>query len=108
MIFNPWRKYPRHKPKEWGWYQCTYKLDDDPGNTYVMDLYYTPWKDEWIDKRRRNVFDGYQVFKASRATTDENRVMEDTMCDRTLGVIAWRKLPRPFGVKREKRKKKRE
>ena len=37
-MFNLWRSYPKHKPKEKGWYICSIRYGEEPGEAYVMDL----------------------------------------------------------------------
>lgn len=103
MIFNRWRKYPKHKPKESGWYQCTVKHGYGTDKPRVMDLYFditlnTYW---WIDRRRQQVFDGYRVYLFSRAPIDDNRVFKDSLCERD-DVLAWRKLPKVYELARRK------
>lgn len=105
MIFNIWRKYPNHKPKEDGWYQCTVQHGYGIDQPRVMDLYFekdlgTYW---WIDKRRQQVFDGYKVYKSSRAPIEDNRVWKDSLCERD-DVIAWRKLPKCCGRRKLNKK----
>ena len=96
MIFNRWRKYPNHKPKKDGWYQCTVQHGFGIDQLRVMDLYFcTIDRECWLDKRRRQVFDGYKVYKPSRAPIDDNRVWEDGLCERN-DVLAWRNLPRVY------------
>lgn len=90
MMINFWRRYPRRKPKKEGWYQCVIQ---DGG---VMDLYFWFKPDVggvWKDKRRQQVFDGYKVYKPSRAPIDDNRVWGDELCER-IDVVAWKKIPR--------------
>lgn len=101
-MFNFWRRYPRFKPKKAGWYQCTVITGDDCSKLKVMDLYYLYVSMMWIDRRRQDVFDGYQVYKPCRAPIAENHVYRDILCDRTLAVVAWRKLPKPCRWKARK------
>lgn len=103
MIFNFWRPYLLFKPKKSGHYLCTVRCGDETNNTGVMELYYTDWKNEFSDYRRVNVFEGYKVYKASKAAIEDNRVYSDSLCDRTLGVVAWKKLPKPCGWWRKKK-----
>lgn len=92
MIFNRWRRYPRVKPKKDGWYQCTVDRGNGLG---VMDLYYdTRYGGRWIDLRRKQVFNGYKVYKAGREPLEYNRVFEDSLCDRE-DVMAWKHMIKP-------------
>lgn len=99
MIFNFWRRYPRRKPKESGFYLCTINMSDI--DSYVMKLFYSPEKDKWIDIHRQKVFDGYVVYKVCRAPIEENRVYKDGLCDRTDAVIAWKRLPKAYISKKK-------
>lgn len=93
MIFNRWKKYPKKKPKQSGRYQCIvrYGLDGKVENPIILDLYYRDWSDCWIDKRRQSVFNGYKVYLSCRASIEDNRVLEDSLCER-IDVIAWREV----------------
>ena len=93
MIFNPWRKYPRWKPKKEGYYLCTIP-DMESGYSYVTRLYYNKFANQWVNNDRLSVFCGYNVFKVCRAPIQENQVYGDGLCDRTEDVIAWKKLPK--------------
>lgn len=113
MLFNFWRKYPFFKPKKAGWYQCTVMYGFGVRSSKVMDLYFTPYNDIsvdreeekseyekrkngiWTDIRRHQVFQGYKVYKPSRAAIEDNRVWEDSLCERD-DVVAWRRLPKPY------------
>ena len=96
MIFNIWRKYPKHKPLESGLYLCSL-VDHGWRSNDVMILYYSDWMDEWIDLSRQKVFDGYQVFMPGRGIVEETRVYSDGLCNRTLEVTSWRHVPRRKG-----------
>ena len=101
MPFNFWRKYPKRRPKEDGYYLCTIGMEGDP---YLLKLFYSTRKNKWIDIRRQNVFDGYVVYKVCRAPIEENRVYTDGLCDRTEEVIAWKKLPKTYISRKKGRK----
>lgn len=93
MIFNRWRRNSKKPPKKEGWYQCT--VDRGYGLA-VMDLYYDTWYGgRWVDRRRKQVFDGYKVYKPGREPLEYNRVHEDELCER-VDVLAWKKLDRPY------------
>lgn len=101
MIFNRWKKYPKRKPKEEGWYQCTvlYGINGTANECpTVMDLYWWNAPDRggvWLNKDRQGIFDGYKVFLPCRAPIDDNRVYTDSLCER-VDVIAWRELSEPY------------
>ena len=101
-MFRKWKKYPKHKPKTDGWYEVTYQFDDRPDAVTVTCLYFVAWRGVWEDRHRVMVFEGYKVYKPSKAPIDDNRVYSDVLCDRTLGVRAWRPLAKPYGWKRGK------
>lgn len=90
-MFNIWRPYPLLKPKSDGWYTVT--LSDG----FVMDLEYIVWSNSWMDSRRQGVFNGYKVYKSGRAAIEETRVYNDTLCNLTDDVVAWKKASLPFG-----------
>lgn len=93
MIFNRWRKFPKRKPKDVGeYYLCTVRHGYDIDEPRVMVLLYS-WNGKWIDTSRTKVFEGYKVYKPSRAAIDDNRVFIDNLCERA-DVIAWKKMPR--------------
>lgn len=92
MIFNRWRRYPSHSPKENGWYQCVCQHGAGYNNPRVMDMYYFVNLNKWVDGRRQSVFDGYKVYKPDRAPIEDNRVWSDGDCER-IDILAWRKLP---------------
>lgn len=103
MIFNPWRKFPRWKPKKDDYYLCTiYSLEANI--TYATRLYYERGK--WLNNDRRSVFKGYNVYKPCRATIEENHVYSDSLCDRTDDVIYWKKMPKGKEAKKYGRKHK--
>lgn len=95
MIFNIWRQYPKRYPKEAGYYLCTMK------NKTMMILYYDrlDGEDKWIDMSRKNVFDGYKVYKAGREPLEYNRVYEDGLCER-VDILAWKKIPKRYKIRR--------
>lgn len=92
MIFNFWKRYPKRAPRDYGWYLCTME------NGRVMELYYDWLLKEWIDKRRKSVFDGYKVYKSGKEPLDYNRVYGDVKCLRD-DVVAWKELPKPYSRK---------
>ena len=93
-MINPWRKYPRWKPRKEGYYLCTIKTDMETGYSYVTRLFYDKIHDKWVNNDRLSVFSGYNVYKVCRAPIEENRVFGDGLCDRTDDVVYWKKLPK--------------
>lgn len=110
MIFNRWRKYPKRKPKNEGQYQCIVKFGfgGQIEKPTVLDLFWWYAPDRggvWIDRRRKNVFDGYKVYESCRAPIEDNRVFGDSLCER-VDVVAWRKMPRiPWGFRSKKKER---
>lgn len=108
MIFNRWRKYPKRKPNNEGRYQCIvkYGFGGQIEKPTIIDLYWWYAPDRggvWIDRRRKNVFDGYKVYLANRAPIEDNLAFGDSLCER-VDVVAWRKMPRipwRFGKKKK-------
>lgn len=107
LIFNRWRKFPRRKPKAEGRYLCIvrYGLGGVIESPTIMDLYWWYAPDHggvWIDRRRKNVFDGYKVYSSSRAPIEDNRVFGDSLCER-IDVLAWKRPGRiPFRLRKNK------
>lgn len=91
MILNFWRPYPLLKPKKDGWYRCT--VGSNSAN--VIDLYFDTWSGVWEDRRRKQVFSGYKVYKPGREPMEYNRVHTDSLCTR-FDVIAWKKIEKPY------------
>lgn len=104
MIFNFWRRYPKKKPKESGYYLCTTSESQtalyNNSVNFVHTLYYNKREDKWIDISRQTVFEGYVVYKVCRAPIEENHVYSDWLCKRG-DVIAWKKLPKKYGRKKK-------
>ena len=92
------RKDPTDLPTEDGWYDCWIRLIDKDGNDYVnygMDLYYYTDSKKFIDNRRQNVFDLYDVMAFDpdpNVVYDKVKIWKDSLCDRTDGVIAWKEM----------------
>ena len=97
---NRWNEYPKKKPNKNGWYQCTVKFGDKPNDYYVMDLYYYIERNAWIDNRRKNVFNIYEVTRSTGQMVNGEqtfeRIYSDQHCDRTKEVVAWKNLPKPY------------
>ena len=58
---------------------------------YVMDLYWYCDRQVFRDNRVQRVFGTYQVLNYKG-----ERIYRDDLCDRTDGVVAWRKIPRTY------------
>ena len=102
MIINKWNRYPKKKPKNEGWYQCTVQHGYGLNKPKVMDLYFCFSSDRggiWVDRRRQQVFYGYKVYKPSRAPIEDNRLWKDELCER-IDVVAWKKLPNVYKIRR--------
>lgn len=99
-----WKSFPKHKPKEDGWYLCSITFEFSPGRaqSYVMDLYWYSDRQKFIDNRRQHIFDTYNVLSCDGTVMHT----EKSLCDRTAEVTGWRKVPKYY-VKGAKRKFKR-
>ena len=90
------RKDKNDLPTEDGWYDCWIRLIDKDGEVYVdygMDLYYYTKSKKFIDNRRQDVFDIYDVMAFepdAKVPFDKKKIYKDICCDRTDGVIAWK------------------
>lgn len=93
-MINFWRPFKYIKPKEPGSYLCTVMHGKGENQPVVMELYYS-LGGNWINKHRKNVFDGYKVYASTRAPIDSNRVWVDYLCER-IDVVAWKKMPKVY------------
>ena len=50
-MFNRWKVYPKHIPKKRGWYICSIRYGEEPGQAYVMDLFWDEKTLRWKDNR---------------------------------------------------------
>ena len=103
MIF--WRKFNRFRVPTWpekdGMYSCTVKVSDEC--PCVMDLYWFRAQRRFIDIRRQDVFDEYEVMieKSDNEIGEYSEILHtDDLCDWTDSVVAWRKLPKAYGLKK--------
>lgn len=84
-----WRSFNKSKPKEKGWYLCTVEVKNQ--QRYVMNLYWYPDEQKFIDNIRQNVCEIYYI--KSEITGER---LHDIGQDRTDSVITWRKNPKPY------------
>lgn len=98
-----WHKYPNEKPEISGWVQCTVVFDyrDDNIQSYVMDLWYNSETDKFIDNRRKNVYDLYDVMGYQHGN-EKAKIYYDNLCDRTADVVAWQPLAPVFKLPKRK------
>lgn len=91
-----WRKFPEIQPKEDGWYQCTiiYESYGDEYATYVMDLYWKSMLHKFVDNRRQDVFNTYDVYNYKN-----EKMITCNVVDRTDTVVAWKPMPNPIRIK---------
>lgn len=95
-MFNRWRPYPKHKPKKKGWYQCSIQYGKDPDQAYVMDLYWNDKREMFVDNRRFNVFQLYEVYGYGTFNSNvKTRMYSDSTCFRE-DVIAFKRLPKLY------------
>lgn len=92
-----WKRFDKVKPKEDGWYQCSieFYVTENETQRYIMDLYWYSEAKRFIDNRRKNVFDEYDVYGYGSDNT-KKKLYRDNLVDRTDSVTAWRKVPKPY------------
>ena len=59
-MFNRWKSYPKYKPSKRGWYICSIRYGEEPGQAYVMDLFWDENEEKWKDNRRLDVYYTYE------------------------------------------------
>lgn len=89
-MFNFWKPYPKHKPKERGWYICSIRYGEEKSHAYVMDLFWDEKREVWKDNRRLNVFGMYEVNGY-----ETKNMAYDNLCFRN-DVIAFKKMPKIY------------
>ena len=97
-MFNRWKPYPKHKPKEKGWYQCSIRYGEEKGEAYVMDLWWDDKREVWKDNRRLDVYQTYEVYGWGNSIIDtpvKQRIWRDNLCERD-NVVAFKKLPKIY------------
>lgn len=97
-MFNRWKPFPKYKPKEKGWYQCSIRYGEEPDEAYVMDLWWNDKLEVWKDNRRLHVFEIHEVYGWGTDIRDKpikERIRYDHLCERD-DVIAFRKLPKIY------------
>jgi hypothetical protein len=83
-----WKRFSKNKPKQDGWYICTVEVEKQ--QRYVMELHWYSEKQKFIDNIRQNVCETYEVIGCS------GKRLYDIGQDRTRGVVAWKKQPKPY------------
>lgn len=95
-LSNPWKPYPDNKPEKDGWYICSIRYGEEPGQAYVMDLYYDTRLNRWKDNRRLDVFNSYSVCCYNNETKRQDKnIINDNLCYRK-DVIAFKRLPKIY------------
>lgn len=97
-MFNRWKPFPKHKPKQRGWYICSIRYGEEPGQAYVMDLFWDEKREVWKDNRRLNVFQTYEVYGWGMDITDnfaKKQIWHDNLCERN-DVIAFKRCPKIY------------
>lgn len=86
-----WTQFPKHKPKEDGWYVCTIEVPNQ--QRYVMMLYWYGNQEggKFIDNLRQSIFDWYDVYGYQG-----EKLKTCSLCDRTDEVVAFRKRPKSY------------
>ena len=91
-VDHMWKPFPKHKPTTDGWYICTVEVKDQ--QRYVMMLYWHSKRGEsgkFIDNLRESMFDMYDIYGC-----DNEKLTTCHLCDRTDGVVAFRKVPKSY------------
>jgi hypothetical protein len=88
LTYPKWNIFPKVKPTEQDWYQCTIEVPNQ--QRYIMNLYWYPSTERFIDNIRKNVCETYDVIGYS------GKKLDDIGQDRTNNVITWTKLPKPY------------
>lgn len=93
-----WIPVSESLPKVNGWYQCTVQVLD---LVRTMELYYKNGK--WIDNRRVNMFDTYDIYGYAMSTEKHKLSYEELkpMFDWTISVVAWKPLSEPYRAESE-------
>ena len=94
-MLNRWKPYPKHKPKKRGWYICSIRYGEEPGQAYVMDLFWNEKLERWQDNRRLDVFQTFEVLgwgEDIRGNNIKKQIYYDNCCYRD-DVVAFKKLP---------------
>ena len=95
-MFNRWKPYPKYKPSKGGWYICSIRYGEEPGQAYVMDLFWDEKEEKWKDNRRLDVYNTYEVYGYNDEThLMDKRMYKDNLCYRN-DVIAFKKIPRIY------------
>lgn len=95
-MFNRWKPYPKYKPLKLGWYICSIRYGEEPGQAYVMDLFWDEKEEKWKDNRRLDVYNTYEVYGYNDEThLMDKRMYKDNLCYRN-DVIAFKKIPRIY------------
>ena len=90
-MFNRWKPYPKYKPLKRGWYICSIRYGEEPGQAYVMDLFWDEKEEKWKDNRRLDVYNTYEVYGYNDEThLIDKRMYKDNLCYRN-DVIAFKK-----------------
>jgi hypothetical protein len=100
-MFNRWKPYPKYKPTEEGWYQCSIIYNKEQNKGYVMDLWWNKGREVWTDNRRLNVFDTYDVYGWGEDIIEKpikKQLYYDDLCERK-NVVAFKKLPKLYKPK---------
>ena len=97
-MFNRWKPFPKYKPKKRGWYICSSRYGEEPGEAYVMDLFWDEKREVWKDNRRIDVFQSYEVYGWGNNILDQavkKQLFYDNFCERT-DVIAFKRCPKIY------------
>ncbi len=90
---NKWIPVSERLPKENGWYQCTVIPNNVP---MTLELFFKNGK--WLDNRRINMFDLYDIYGYGNTKEKHKLSYQDLISEFewTENVIAWMPLPEPY------------
>lgn len=71
-------------------------MGEEPGQAYVMDLFWDEKTLRWKDNRRLDVYNTYKVYGYNDEThLNDKRIYKDNVCFRD-DVVAFKKLPKIY------------
>lgn len=94
---DEWIPFPKNTPRHRGWHICSIRYGTEPGQAYVMDLFWDDEHNEWRDNRRIDVFNTYSVYNLKN-----ERLYNDYYCKRS-DVIAFKEMPEVYEPNKDRR-----
>lgn len=94
-----WHKYPKSKPRKEGLYLCI--VQDGIDRKLRILQYKNRYEEKWLDNDRISMFRNYHCM--SVVLDKAVWLIYDEDCEPTDNVIAWRKLPKIYQTKEQKK-----